>query len=191
MSTFLTLDELATLTGRRLKSKQVEQLRTMGIAFWVNAIGRPVVTTAAVEGRKEAPQQKTWIQPRVSHGSKANRYTDAMYAAVYAQGSAPLRDAMDLAYLTGQRPADTLRMTEHDIIEGHLIVTQAKTQQPLRIIIAGKLADLVERIRARKATHRIVTGALLTNTNGKRLTAPVLRNTSMRRAKLQQRRHRP
>jgi hypothetical protein len=31
--------------------------------------------------------------------------TDAMYAAVYAQGSASLRDAMDLAYLTGQRPA--------------------------------------------------------------------------------------
>lgn len=85
--------------------------------------------------------------------------TDAMYAAVYAQGSGPLRDAMDLAYLTGQRPADTLRMTEHDIIDGHLIVTQAKTQQPLRIIIAGRLADLIERIRARKATHRIVTGA--------------------------------
>jgi integrase len=102
--------------------------------------------------------------------------TDAMFAAVYAQGSAPLRDAMDLAYLTGQRPADALRMTEHDIIEGHLIVTQAKTQQPLRIIIAGKLEELVARIRARKATHKIVTGALLTNTNGKRLTAPVLRN---------------
>lgn len=102
--------------------------------------------------------------------------TDAMYAAVYEQGSAPLRDAMDLAYLTGQRPADTLRMTEHDIIDGHLIVTQAKTQQPLRIIIAGKLADLIERVRTRKATRRIVTGALLTNTNGKRLTAPVLRN---------------
>lgn len=73
MSTFLTLDEVATLTGRRIKSKQVEQLRTMGIAYWVNAIGRPVVTVAAVEGRKEAPQQKIWVQPRVSHGSKTNR----------------------------------------------------------------------------------------------------------------------
>jgi hypothetical protein len=30
----------------------------------------------------------------------------------------PLRDAMDWAYLTGQRPADTLRMTAHDIIDG-------------------------------------------------------------------------
>jgi hypothetical protein len=73
MSTFLTLDEVAILTGRRIKSKQVEQLRLMGIAFWVNAIGRPVVTVAALEGRKEATQTKLWIQPRVSHGQKANR----------------------------------------------------------------------------------------------------------------------
>ncbi|MNN55000.1 Phage integrase family protein [compost metagenome] len=90
-------------------------------------------------------------------------------------GSAPLRDAMDLAYLTGQRPADALRMTEQDIIDGHLIITQEKTKQPLRITITGELAKLVERIRARKATHKIVTGALLTNIHGKRLTAPALR----------------
>lgn len=102
--------------------------------------------------------------------------TDAMYDAVYAQGSDSLRDAMDLAYLTGQRPADALRMSEHDIIDGCLIVTQAKTKQPLRINIAGKLAELMTRIQARKATHKIVTAGLLTNTNGKRLTPAVLRN---------------
>lgn len=73
MATFLTIDEVTTLTGRRIKSKQVEQLRAMGIAFWVNAIGRPVVTVAAVEGRREAPQPKIWVQPRVSNGPKANR----------------------------------------------------------------------------------------------------------------------
>lgn len=102
--------------------------------------------------------------------------TDAMFKAVYDQGSLPLRDAMDLAYLTGQRPADALRMSEHDIVDGYLIVTQAKTKQPLRISIAGKLAELVDRIRARKATHKMVTAGLLTNTNGKRLTQAVLRN---------------
>lgn len=102
--------------------------------------------------------------------------TDEMFAAVYAKASEPLRDAMDLAYLTGQRPADALGMSESDIVAGHLIIKQAKTGQPLRIVIAGKLAELLDRIRARKATHNIVSGALLTNTNGKRLTAPVLRN---------------
>jgi integrase len=102
--------------------------------------------------------------------------TDEVFAAVYAHASAPLCDAMDLAYLTGQRPADALRMTSHDLIDGHLIITQEKTKQPLRIIIRGELAELLERIEARKESHSIVTAALLTNMHGKRLTAAVLRN---------------
>lgn len=101
--------------------------------------------------------------------------TDAVFSAVRTYASAPLRDAMDLAYLTGQRPADALRMSELDIIDGHLIVTQEKTKQPLRITITGELAKLMERIRARKATHKVITAALLTNMHGKRLTAPALR----------------
>ena len=102
--------------------------------------------------------------------------TDAMFAAVYDCASVALKDAMDLAYLTGQRPGDALSMSEHDIIDGQLIVTQGKTKQPLRIVIAGKLAELVERIRARKKEYKVVTAALLVNLHGKRLTAPVLRN---------------
>lgn len=102
--------------------------------------------------------------------------TDAVYAAVYKQASDPLRDAMDLAYLPRQRPADALRMTERDIIDGHLIVTQEMTKQPLRIVISGQLADLVARVKARKATHSIVTAALLVNMHGKRMTSAVLRN---------------
>jgi len=101
--------------------------------------------------------------------------TDAIFKAVWAAGSAPVRDAMDLAYLTGQRPADALKMTEHDIIDGHLIVTQEKTKQPLRIQIVGELAALLARIKVRKAGHKITTGALLVNQNGKRLTGPALR----------------
>jgi len=110
--------------------------------------------------------------------------TDAMYDAVHASASAPLRDAMDLAYLTGQRPADALRVSEHDIIEGRLIVTQAKTRQPLRIVIAGKLAVLIERIRTRKADLNVVIAGLLANTNGKRITASVLRNYFNRASEL-------
>ena len=101
--------------------------------------------------------------------------TDDVFAAVYAHASQPLRDAMDLAYLTGQRPADALKMTEYDVIDGHLIVTQEKTKQPLRIVISGKLADLLARIEARKAVHDVWTAALLVNLHGGRMTAPVLR----------------
>lgn len=102
--------------------------------------------------------------------------TDEVFAAVHTAGTAALRDALDLAYLTGQRPGDALSMTEHDIIDGHLIVTQVKTKQPLRILISGELASLIERIRERKRTHKMVTAALLVNLNGKRLTKAVLRN---------------
>lgn len=102
--------------------------------------------------------------------------TDAVYKAVWDSASAPLRDAMDLAYLTGQRPADALKMTEHDLIDGHIIVTQEKTKQPLRIRIVGELKVLLARIDARKARHKIRTSALLVNQHGKRLTAPALRS---------------
>lgn len=64
---FLTPEELAVLTGRKLKSYQIEALRRMGIPFFVNAIGRPVVARSAVEGSSKAaaaPPKKTW-EPRV------------------------------------------------------------------------------------------------------------------------------
>lgn len=64
MSTFLTCDDLAALTGRKVKSKQIEALKKMGLPFWINAIGKPVVTVAAVEGRKDDPIKKKWEPPR-------------------------------------------------------------------------------------------------------------------------------
>lgn len=48
---FLSPIELVVLTGRKIKSKQVEALRMMGVPFLVNACGRAVVTRSAVEGR--------------------------------------------------------------------------------------------------------------------------------------------
>jgi hypothetical protein len=62
---FLTADELAELTGRRIKSKQIEALRRMGLPFHVNAVGKPVVPASAIEGRKQAPSPKpTWQIPK-------------------------------------------------------------------------------------------------------------------------------
>lgn len=68
---FLTDEQLATLTGWKLKSRQIQWLRTQGIPFRVNATGHPVVTRAAVEGRQEAAataQQPAGWQPRVIAG---------------------------------------------------------------------------------------------------------------------------
>lgn len=60
MSIFLPADEIVRLTGRKVKSKQIDALRKMGIPYFVNATGHPVVTTAAVEGKKETPQPSRW-----------------------------------------------------------------------------------------------------------------------------------
>ncbi|WP_082727505.1 DUF4224 domain-containing protein [Burkholderia sp. MSMB2157WGS] len=48
---FLSPLELAVLTGRKVKSKQVEALRRMGVPFFINACGRAVVARSAIEGR--------------------------------------------------------------------------------------------------------------------------------------------
>lgn len=67
--TFLTADEIATLTGRRFKALQIEWLRRAGIPHWVNAAGRPVVARATITGQKsqaELPPRK-WT-PRVLQG---------------------------------------------------------------------------------------------------------------------------
>ncbi len=63
---FLTAQELSTLTGRKLRKRQIEALRNMHIPFHVNAIGHPVVTRDAIasSGSKAAPTAKTW-QPKV------------------------------------------------------------------------------------------------------------------------------
>ncbi|KAF0812759.1 hypothetical protein IGB42_02602 [Andreprevotia sp. IGB-42] len=71
---FLNAEEVRELTGiakgSRGKSRdalQVDWLRNMGIPFWLNAKGCPVVSRAAITGqpaRKEQPTTGPWV-PRV------------------------------------------------------------------------------------------------------------------------------
>lgn len=62
---------------------------------------------------------------------------------------------MDIAYLTGQRPADVLKMMETDLRDGALEVKQNKTKKRLRIIldddqgVRSQLGLVLDRIRAR------------------------------------------
>lgn len=66
-NTFLKPDEVKELTGRTKIALQIAQLAKMGIPFFINAVGRPIVTRSAIEGRggaQPAPQKKAWV-PRV------------------------------------------------------------------------------------------------------------------------------
>lgn len=52
---------------------------------------------------------------------------------MYEQAGQDLRDAMDLAYLTGQRAADVLKASINDLNNDYLMVGQGKTEKRLRI----------------------------------------------------------
>lgn len=71
---------------------------------------------------------------------------DAEFRAVYVWACVPLRNAMDLAYLSAQRPADVLKATRQHAQEGLLKVRQNKTGAKLRIELIGRLGALVERL---------------------------------------------
>lgn len=101
---------------------------------------------------------------------------DAEYKRVWVAADQPTRDAMDLAYLTGQRPSDTLRFKETDIRDGMLMVTQSKTRKKLRIAVNGQLKEVIDRIIARKRTYKIRSLALICKENGQELTAHALRS---------------
>lgn len=96
------------------------------------------------------------------HGVRKNKemprdfYADApVWNAVYGAACVELQDAMDLNYLTGQRPADVLKMKLTDIKDGALELKQNKTKKKLRILLDDasgartKLGQLLDRIKAR------------------------------------------
>ena len=56
---------------------------------------------------------------------------------------------MDLALLTGQRPANALKLKRTDIRDGALWVVQNKTGQRLGVEMTGKLAAVIARINER------------------------------------------
>jgi integrase len=104
-----------------------------------------------------------------------------VWDAVYAEASLELRDAMDLSYLTGQRPADVLKASTADINNGFLMVGQGKTEKRLRIRLqegtgASELSKLLDNLLERKALAGIRSSTLITNQAGLRMSYAMLRN---------------
>ena len=87
-------------------------------------------------------------------------YADSkVWAAVHHHAVDELKDAMDLAYLTGQRPSDILKMKSTDIRNGALEVKQNKTNKFLRILLnadgkPSELSQVIDRCMARQHTRK-------------------------------------
>ncbi len=132
-----------------------------------------------IKAIEDAPKRTVW---RVYRGGlcEANyREDDAVWAAVYAQAPQELKDAMDLAYLTGQRPADVIAMNEGDVEGDYLTVQQGKTGRRLRILmqvdgIKNSLGMLIEDICTRNKQHS--SARFILNTSGRQVSQEMLRN---------------
>lgn len=107
---------------------------------------------------------------------------DNVLQAVYQQAEPALQDALDLAYLTGQRPADLLKLSTGDIKDGALWIKQNKSGAKLRITIEGQLANVLQRIQQRQAeqTHSNRHQHLLQHSNGQAMTPAMLRGAFTR-----------
>lgn len=108
-------------------------------------------------------------------------YADAeIWDAVYKAAVSELRDGMDLAYLTGQRPADVLAMREADSVDGFLQVSQGKTSKKLRIRLTANeesndLGALVGRLIQQRKDRGVRNPYLIITEDGRKVTAPMLR----------------
>lgn len=96
---------------------------------------------------------------------------DDIFSAVWTAAEAPLRDLLDIAYLTGQRPADVRKMTRADERDGALFVKQNKGGKKLRVKIEGDLAVVMQRIKARKSSSLM----LINNEDGAPMTYSEMR----------------
>ena len=146
-----------------------------GAALFEKRVLSALFNWAREEGLTNAPNPCAGIKfsksERKSLGSlgKREKYvTDAEFEEVLLRADPILQDAMELAYLTGQRPGDLLKMTRQDMRDGTLMVVQDKTGAKVPIRIEGKLKRVLERALAR--SRRIQSMFIIATEDGQRLT---------------------
>jgi len=174
----------ATIAGYRdARSAKVRANREIATLSHVFNIAREWGLTT-----KENPCQGVRKNRETPRDYYAN---DVVWDAVYKKAAQELKDAMDLAYLTGQRPADVLVMRKDDAEGGYFGVQQNKTNKKLRIQMttggeANSLGILIAEISERNAQH--VSNYLIVSRHGKRMTATMLRkrwDTAREKARLE------
>lgn len=104
-----------------------------------------------------------------------DRYvTDDEFERVKLNAHYTVADAMDLALLTGQRPADVLKIKRTDIRDGALWIVQNKTGARLGIEVMVELAAVIDRINQRP--RKAISAFLIQDENGQPLSQFALRS---------------
>lgn len=105
---------------------------------------------AKARGYAQGVNPTTGVTRQMKVQTKRTIYvTDTDFALVRKNAIQPVQDAMDIALLTGQRPADVFKMRWEDIKNGILTVHQNKTGQTVHIAVEGQLKTVLQAIRKR------------------------------------------
>ncbi|TGZ99477.1 tyrosine-type recombinase/integrase [Rodentibacter pneumotropicus] len=70
---------------------------------------------------------------------------DRILEKIYYFADQQLRDLIDVAYLTGQRPIDIVSIEKKQIIDDELYIVQKKTKKRMRIAVVGQLKEIFNR----------------------------------------------
>lgn len=116
-----------------------------------------VCNWARARGLMTAPNPVTGITRQMKADSRRDIYVnDESFSLVKQFAKDYLRDAMDIAFMTGQRPADVFKAQWSDIKDGALVFTQNKTKQVVRVLIAGELGEVLKRIKSRPVVGKTI-----------------------------------
>lgn len=153
------------LTWRKAAPVRANREKALLSAIWNYARDKGYTSVAnpcaGIKGNKETGRD-TYVE-------------DALFKRVHDKADAGLQDAMDLAYLTGQRVTDTRLMDERDVRDGQIWVLQGKTKAKRRIEITGELKVLIDRIMSRKSEHKVRSTRLIVTEEGTPMTVAMLR----------------
>lgn len=182
----LCLSQLRTV----FDSAPIEAIRPQDVARYRDARSAPVRANREIALLSHVfNMAREWgftKRDNPCRGVRKNRETPRDYYAeadvwdaVHKAAGQVLRDAMDLSYLSGQRPADVLKMSKHDIRNDELHVRQNKTRHVLRIRLhvdgqATELGACVDRLLARPLQS--MSGELICAERGQPLTMKMLRD---------------
>lgn len=121
---------------------------------------------ARVKGYTALPNPCAGVKGHKERG-RDEYVEDAQFEAIWQAADVCLRDAMDIAYLTGQRPDDVVRLSEMDVRDGSVNIGQGKTRTKVRIENIGELSLVLDRIRERKRGYKVHSTRLVVNEHGR------------------------
>jgi len=153
------------LTWRKAAPVRANREKALLSAIWNYARDKGYTSLAnpcaGIKGNKETGRD-TYVE-------------DALFKRVHDKADAGLQDAMDLAYLTGQRVTDTRLMDERDVRDGQIWILQEKTKAKRRFEVTGELKVLIDRIMSRKSEHKVRSTRLIVTEDGTPMTVAMLR----------------